>query len=436
MIFKKILFSMFLTLTLILSLQAEPLNMERAEQIALAQNIQIELANKALQKSELSLYEAIGSALPTLSGYGQYTKNQEIPITVIEFNGVPMTVRMGSVFSSTGGASLSQPLFTGGMIYHGFKIAKQGVDVAKLSKDQKEQEVILTVRTLYNQIGLMESLIQATQQSLESATVNLEVVKKKKEVGTANQFEVLQAQVKYQSLLPNLVNLKNQKSNLLTNFYTFLNIDNPEAYEINGLLTIENNPFSNRTLAELKQIALSQRLELRMLDSQKKINAIQKKMAIGQGLPMVSVSADIRQQAQGNTASDLNYYRSRSTSLSVSVPLFSGGRKIVGIQRANITLKETDLQYQQMVDFIKADVESAFLTVTETESSIEANLKLVEQAKEALRLAKLMYENGSVTQLEVLNAESMLLQSESAYYSSIFQYNLAVNQLKKSTNNI
>jgi outer membrane protein TolC len=118
------------------------------------------------------------------------------------------------------------------------------------------------------------------------------------------------------------------------------------------------------------------------------------------------------------------------------VPLFNGGRKLAGIQKAKISEKELALQLRQMELLIEADVESAYLMLQESVMKIESNSRVVEQAAEALRLARLMYENGSVTQLDVLNSESGWLQAQSAYLSSIFEFNVALNNLKSAINQL
>ena len=70
------------------------------------------------------------------------------------------------------------------------------------------------------------------------------------------------------------------------------------------------------------------------------------------------------------------------------------------------------------------------------QSNIDATEDVVSQAEEALRLSKLLYENGSATQLELMSAESGYLGAKSNYISSVFQYNLAIEDLKKSLNNL
>ena len=57
----------------------------------------------------------------------------------------------------------------------------------------------------------------------------------------------------------------------------------------------------------------------------------------------------------------------------------------------------------------------------------------VDLAKESLRLANLMYEEGTNTQLDVLNTQLALTQARMNYVSSLFEYQVARYALRKAT---
>ncbi|HAE86411.1 TPA: hypothetical protein DCG86_00130, partial [Candidatus Marinimicrobia bacterium] len=113
-----------------------------------------------------------------------------------------------------------------------------------------------------------------------------------------------------------------------------------------------------------------------------------------------------------------------------------GGKHLASVQQANIDLKKYDLQMEQAMDFILSEVEKAYLKVYEAQEKVESIAALVEQADEALRMVKIMYENGGATQVEVLNAESGALGARSSYLSSVFEFNTAILQLKQAINKL
>jgi len=417
-------------------LGAEVLTLEQAEKIAFDRNIQLQIAEETLQQANAGFREALGNALPSISAYGQYSNNIELPVMVIDVGFGPQSFKMGSTYNTTGGISLTQPLFTGGALFSAIRMAKTGQNMAEIQAREEKNSVIMTVRTLYYQLLLMESLIKATEESELSAKANLDMVQKKYDAGKANRFEVLQAEFKYREIKPILISLNNQRKMLLTNFKSFLNLEQDKELMISGELNLMDNPFHKQTAEDIKQMAIANRNELKLLTYQKQILHSQRILAASSGLPKVSFSADLRHQAQANDMDDLEYFRSKNIGLSVSIPLISGGKNLASVQKANIELKKNELLLEQTINFILADVEKAFFKVKETEEKVESNAVLVKQAEEALRMVKILYENGSATQVELLNAESGLLGAKSAFSSSVFEHNVAVNQLKKSINQL
>ena len=408
------------------------LTLDEAEKIAIENNLSIKLVNNSVKEANISYKEAIGSAFPTVNAFGQFTDNFELPITTMN----KISIKIGTKYNAILGISASQPIFTGGAIFAGYNITKKGVYLSKLQQESQRDNIILNIRILYYQIQLMKSLINATSQSYASAESNYELVKKQKAVGKVSKFEVLQAQVQYRSLKPKLISLKNQKDILLTNFLTLLNDEDLDSIVISEELQKESNPYKNKSLEYIKSIALKKRTELKLLNGQKYIQRNKRLISYSSGLPKVFIQSQIQYQSQAETIDELDYTKSMYASVNLSIPIFSGARNFRKIQKSNIEIKKTNIQYEQMRNHILNEVESTYLKVKETEANIEANAGLIGQAKEALRLAKLMYENGRIIQLEVQSSESSYLQAQSAYCQSIFEYNVAINSLKQSLNEL
>ena len=88
------------------------------------------------------------------------------------------------------------------------------------------------------------------------------------------------------------------------------------------------------------------------------------------------------------------------------------------------------------MDGIKLEVKNAYLTMREAEEKVSTQELTIDQAEEALRLAKLSYAEGASTQLDVLNANLSLKQAKMNYQQSLLEYNLALAGLKKAINEL
>jgi len=58
---------------------------------------------------------------------------------------------------------------------------------------------------------------------------------------------------------------------------------------------------------------------------------------------------------------------------------------------------------------------------------------MVELAEEALRLANMMYKEGTNTQLDVLNSQLALTRARLNYVSSLYEYQMARYRLRRIT---
>lgn len=434
----KKIFSLLLILSL--SLSASEISLEKAEQLALKNNLQIKLSEASLNKAKASSRETLANFFPTVSSFYQLQDNLELSVMIVDFDGdgpAPASeLQMGTKYSSVAGIQASYPIFTGGAIMNGQLMSKVAVNLSELSLQDQVNTVIYTIRLLYYQSQMLNSMIEATELGLSSSKESYELALQRQAVGQATQLDVLQTKVRYESYKPQLVSLKNQRVSALANLRTYINDPSLTDISVIGSLEQIENPFEGMSLDDLTQLTKEERLELKMVQEQQKLAKYQRNLAWSSIMPKVQLGGNLQWQANNDLLADLDHLRSSNVSISLSLPLFNGGKNAASIQKANIGVKEAQYQLEQTEDFIYTDVDAAYRKVEEMQSNIFANEDVVKQAEEALRLSKLLYENGSATQLDLVSAEGGYLGAKSNYISSVFQYNLAVEDLKKSLNNL
>ena len=429
-----------LIMVLAIGLSAREITLQEAEELALEHNIQIKLSEASLKKAKVSSLETLANFFPTVSSFYQLQDNLELTVMVVDFDGdgptPPQELRMGSTYNSTGGIQLSYPIFTGGAIINGQLMSSVAVNLSELSLQDQVNTVIYTIRLLYYQSQMLTSMIEATQMGLTSSEESYQLALQRQNVGQATQLDVLQAKVRYESYKPQLVSLQNQLVSALTNLKTYINDPTLKDISVMGKLEKIDNPYTGMSIDDLTQLTKTERLELKMAKEQQKIARYQRNLALSAIMPKVQLGGTVQWQGNNDVFADMTYNRSSNISVGVSLPLFNGGKNAASIQKANIGIKEAAYQLEQVEDFVYTDVDAAYRKVEEMQSNIDATEDVVSQAEEALRLSKLLYENGSATQLELMSAESGYLGAKSNYISSVFQYNLAVEDLKKSLNNL
>jgi multidrug efflux system outer membrane protein len=114
---------------------------------------------------------------------------------------------------------------------------------------------------------------------------------------------------------------------------------------------------------------------------------------------------------------------------SLSQPIFEGGKL-----RNNLRLAKADYQelldtYQQTIAGALRDVSNALIAYNKTREFREQQTKLVESAADGLRLARMRYNAGSTSYLEVLTSDSNLYTDQLTLQTAQQQQALALVQL-------
>ncbi len=444
------------------SAQVMELTLEKARELALRNNPQVKLAAEAVKKSEARIMEARAGMLPVVSAFTSYQRAWDIQTSRMENFLKPMFDPLNYALYQAGfmdeyvespefldmgfglentlvyGINISQPLFVGGAIWNGYQMAQNGLNISHEQLQSTEQGVLLEVTNAYNGVLFARSVVDVMRQSVNAAEKNLEQVKKFRATGKSSDFDVLRADVQLANYKPQLVSAENSAHLAVSNLTRIIGLNDTDLLFISDVLEYIPCEYSTKDFETLLETALHNRPEIAMLDEQKEIAGRQLSLARSAALPSLVFSTAYQYQGMKNdfdfTSDDFN--KSFNSSLSLSVPLFSGLGNHAKIQQAKIGIKESTYQEQALRQGIKLEVEGAFYSMKEAEQNVLTQSTVIASAEEALRLANLRYAEGASTQLEVMNAEVALNQARLNYQRTLFEYNSAVAALKKALNSL
>lgn len=122
--------------------------------------------------------------------------------------------------------------------------------------------------------------------------------------------------------------------------------------------------------------------------------------------------------------------RDRQVSVQVTVPLFSGGLTQSRVRQSQylwIAAKETVVQQSRATERQARD---AYLGVISGIARVKALRQALESSQAALEATEAGYEVGTRTALDVLNARRVLVQGQTDYFASRYDYILSVLQLR------
>jgi multidrug efflux system outer membrane protein len=135
-------------------------------------------------------------------------------------------------------------------------------------------------------------------------------------------------------------------------------------------------------------------------------------VARAQFFPQLSISA-----SGGVGGSDLSQIFNPAGRLvygigAVTQPIFEGGKLRGQLQLSEETKKEMVLNYQKTIATAFGDVSNALISVSKQRDTREQQEKLVAAAEDAARLARMRFEGGATSYLEVLTTDSTLFSDQ------------------------
>ena len=113
----------------------------------------------------------------------------------------------------------------------------------------------------------------------------------------------------------------------------------------------------------------------------------------------------------------------------ITQPIFQGGRLSARRDAAGARERAAVAQYEQAIRSAFGEVRTALMVQARAKESYDAESVRARALSETLRLARLRYENGVASQLDVIDSERGLLQAQIARIEALRAYRAAVADL-------
>jgi outer membrane protein TolC len=149
-------------------------------------------------------------------------------------------------------------------------------------------------------------------------------------------------------------------------------------------------------------------------------------------MPQVNASFDYT-YLSNNVGQMFNYKHSNwNAGIVVTIPLFDGFSTVAKINEARHRYEQSILEKEDIRDQTAVDVRRACLDLKKANSIINSQKSGIEEAREALKISYISFDNGVGTNLDVLDAQVSLSQIEKNLAEAIYDYLMARAYLDKT----
>jgi outer membrane protein len=167
-----------------------PTDFDRALDVALVENPGIRAAAYALRAAEANVAAAKAEFLPSArlsTSYGGSTRDLGRPGDIVDNT------------SFQAGASISVPLFTGGLNRSRVAQALERANVAQINVEGERRNTLQVVSSAYAQAISARATLQAGEEAVRAATVAAEGVRQEAQVGLRTTLDVLNQELELRS---------------------------------------------------------------------------------------------------------------------------------------------------------------------------------------------------------------------------------------------
>ncbi|MCL2932308.1 MAG: TolC family protein [Trichodesmium sp. MAG_R03] len=317
-------------------------------------------------------------------------------------------------------------------------IAKEQMHLRELELERISETLRLDVSNNYYNLQQADGRVRIGEAAVRNARKSLEDAEALERAGVGTRFDVLQAQVTLSNEQQNLTNSLRDQRTAQRRLAEILSAN--ELINLTAADPIEPVGSWLLSLDETIVAAFQNRAELEQQLVQRDLSDEQRKLALSSVRPNLNFFATYN--VSGLVTEDKSWRAIRGWADGYTMGLrfrwnfFDGGAAKAAARQSILDGEIAETRFEELRNQIRREVEEAFFSLEASFENISTAELGVEQAKEALRLARLRFQAGVGTQLEVIQQETDLTRAENNFLTAVIGYNRSLSELQRAVSNL
>jgi len=385
----------------------------------------VKRAMEELNSSDAKIGIAQSAYLPNVDFVSSYSRMGPVSSITLPDVGT-FSLMPKDNYSAT--VNVTQTLYDFGKTEKNILLEKQGKELNIKSIEQVKQKLSQAVIGNYFTLAFLQEAIKIKDEQLSTLNEHLRIVQRKKETGSATQYEILTTQVRISAI-------ENQKTDLETAHQV-------QVCQLNTLLgkpattpqhvKIDLNPYQTNLKGDtLISAAMQNRDEMKLAREKANLAEMRYSLTTSQNNPVLNgyFSGGYK---NGYIPALYNPKANFIAGLSLRIPILDGKRKQFNLIQAQSAIhaneQETEVARRTIVN-----------EVVESEANVKASQKKVDQselqllqATEAYNLGKKRFDAGVITNLELLDGSTTVSESRLNLLKAKIEHTVNLIRLKSA----
>lgn len=411
------------------------LTLEQALDIALSENPTIKVADQEIQIKRYAKQGTYAALYPQIDATATYQRVLAKQTMSMDLGGQTQTIRVGSDNSFNGGISAAMPLINA-QLWTSLKVSVLDIELAVEKARASRIDMVEQVTKAYYGVLLAKESHSLYQRVYDNAVENNKVVKKKYDVGSVSEYDLITSNVSVQNALPNVIEAEYSVILTLWQLKALLGIDLEKNIDVVGSLMDYERMMSEGY--DITRLNLDNNTTLKQLDIQEEMLEKAVKITKLANVPSLSVNAAFLYTALGNDGKFFvkdawNPYS--YAGLQLNIPIFAGNKRRAATREARLNLSNLQLQRENVERQLRVSVIQQLNNMQSSVKKYYASAATVGQAQRGYDISVKRYEVGRGTLVDVDNSQVALTQAELGRNSAIYNFLVAKVSLDKVLGN-
>lgn len=388
------------------------LTLDECVEKALQNNARMKNADNDLHAARHERRSAFTHYFPTVSASGSGFLASE---DILQLDLAP---GMGIGMMKNGwlaGVSASMPLFTGGQIVNGNRLAEVNEEKYRLQRRQSVNEVQLTTERYYWQVAMLKEKLRTLSVVERLLARMLTDVETAVEAGVTNRNDLLQVQLRQNDTQSSRITVENALAlsrRLLAQYIGWAN----DSIDID-FTAGDSLPPSPEKLYAAPHQCLALTPEYNLLQAKVKATKLERKLTLGKQLPTVAVGGGY--MYDNLLGFDQTFWVGFAT---VSVPLSGWWGGSHDIKQKKLAVHTAENNLRDGSELLVIRMQSTWDDLNDAYRQMQIARRSIEQSTENLRLNTDYYEAGTATMSDLLDAQALYQQSRDKFVEARAQY--------------
>ena len=388
------------------------ISLEEALQIALSENVSVKVADMEIERTGYAKKGAYASLFPQIDLAGSYQRTIKNTITA--------------------SASVAMPLVNA-QLWESLKVSAMDVELAVEKARSSRLETVTQVKNSYFAVLLAKEAFNVYKEVYENALNNYNETKKKYDAQKASEFELVRSKTNVEQAVPNVYNAESSIILALWQLKAVLGIDLDMNIDVAGRLS----DFSQQMLYDIHQYdgeTLDMNSTMKQLAIQAEQLATNIRIQKFANIPSLAASFNFSYMSMANDVAfkEFPWIPYSTAGLSLSIPIFAGGKRYQQIRQAKNQYEQVKLQIDNTERQLKIAIRQSLNTMEMNMKSYYAAQNAVASAQKAYDISEASYRVGRGRLIELNDAQLALTQAKLAEYQAIYNFVVAKAQLEQT----